>query len=304
MDAMNGLIILLKVPGMTSHDATSAVRRLCGGVKAGHAGTLDPGAAGVLPVLLGKGTRLLPYLPEEKSYRVEMTLGIVTDTGDAAGDTVAVNETAVTAKQLAEAFAAHLGAIWQEPPMTSAVRIGGRRLYELARRGEEIDRPLRQVFIKEMHIRSAWPKNVDIFGMGARVLFDVTCSSGTYIRTLCADIGKALGCGAHMSFLLRTAAAGFRLEQAVTLEELSAAAEERRLHKYLIPLDGALQHYPQVRLNTAMAEDLRCGRPLYLKQPAAGAGLLRAYDMAGRFLALIKPGPEPDCWVTERYFGM
>lgn len=214
-----GFLNLLKPPGMTSHDVVEKVRRLFPGVKAGHLGTLDPMACGVLPIALGKATRLVSYLENtDKEYRAELTLGLESDTQDIWGQ---VRESGdcrfLREENIRRAFAAFTGTITQVPPMVSAVKVQGKKLYEYARQGQEIIRPARQVRVEELRI-------VKISGLGekyCRVLFHARVSKGTYIRTLCADIGKYLGTGGLLSFLLRTRSGPFTLDQTVMLDEIS-----------------------------------------------------------------------------------
>lgn len=224
---MDGIINVLKPIGMTSTDVVRWLIRKTKEKKAGHIGTLDPGAAGVLPICLGKATRLAEYhTAQGKSYRAEITLGISTDTQDAFGQEISRVIPQVTSKEFKETLEKFLGVIEQEPPMYSAVRKDGKHLYEYARQGIELVREKRPVTIYGLKMVE-WYE--DIF---PRVLFDIECSKGTYIRTLCQDIGNMLGCGAHMSFLLRLKAGRFALDSSYTLEEIErflAEGDERFL---------------------------------------------------------------------------
>lgn len=281
---------------MTSHDVVDVVRRLAGVRRVGHAGTLDPGAAGVLVVCVGQATRFSRYLQEaEKSYRAEMVLGVRTDTQDAAGRTVSVAEPfEIPWSEVDEALARMMGTITQRPPMASAVHVGGRRLYELARQGIRVDPPSRTVEIYDLRIVEVWPPEAEKAGLGSKVVFDVTCSSGTYVRTLCADVGDRLGCGAHLGFLVRTRSGSLRLEDSVTLEELRRAAEHRRLADYLVPVDSALQHFPAARLDGDASRLARNGTPVEWPEDAARppdlepGDLVRLYDEAGRFFGVAR----------------
>ncbi len=256
---MTGVLNLLKPPGMTSHDVVDVVRQLLRTKRVGHAGTLDPGAAGGLLVCVGEATRLVEYLMEgTKSYRAEVTFGVTTTTEDAQG-TILSEQSAmdVTEDRLRDVLTQFVGDIEQIPPMVSAVQIGGKRLHELARRGETVERPKRQVRVEEIKLLK--------FTAGERAvaLLDVTCSKGTYIRTLAADIGAALGCGAHLSFLVRTRVGRFRLEDSLTLEELSAAAVCRSaIHCALMSLNDALAHLPSVVLDAAAAQRVWNGQSI------------------------------------------
>ena len=248
-----GIINVLKPPGMTSHDVVSFIRRTFGLKKVGHAGTLDPAAAGVLPVFLGNATRLIEYSTEaEKSYRAELTFGYATDTGDDTGKIIkTASEPCFPAvDNIAAAFKALTGEIEQVPPMYSAIKIEGVRLYELARKGVEITRPSRKVFISSIELVNMEPP---------AILFDVTCSKGTYIRTLCADIGEKAGCPAVMSFLVRTRVGSFTISEALTLEEISELKE-----KALLPADYAIKFMPEIILDDSVAKAF--GNGLGIKQ--------------------------------------
>lgn len=212
---MDGIINVLKPVGMTSADIVRWILKKTKAEKAGHMGTLDPGAAGVLPICIGKATRLAEYhIMKKKTYRVELTLGITTDTLDAFGTETSRRVPEVSQKDFAEALGKFLGDIEQEPPMYSAVRKNGKHLYEYARKGLEVVREKRLVTIHRLEIIE-W-----IDELFPKVLFEVECSKGTYMRTLCQDIGEELGCGASMSFLLRLQAGKFTLESSYTLEEI------------------------------------------------------------------------------------
>jgi tRNA pseudouridine55 synthase len=305
---VNGIINLLKPSGMTSHDAVAAVRRLSGQRRVGHGGTLDPGATGVLPLFLGWATRLVSFVPGTKCYRAEMTLGFSTDTQDGGGETLEVaDQLSITPRQLGEAFAAFLGEIEQTPPMTSALRVNGRRLYELARQGLEVERKPRPVHIYELHIRKVWPEDSPVLGLGSRVLFDVCCSAGTYVRTLCVDIGNRLNCPTHMSFLVRTVAGPFELSQSVTFEELQAAAQSGRLSEYVLSPDVAVGHLPTVRVSEDEARRLEQGNEFEAAEeryePSRTSGnLVRVHNQHGQLIALARPVPNTQRWHPTRVF--
>ena len=240
---MNGMINVLKPPGMTSHDVVYVIRKITGGKKAGHTGTLDPGAAGVLPVCIGKATRIVEFLPDDKRYRAEITFGRATSTQDAFGEVISERGAEnITAGKVQACLPGFLGAIEQVPPMTSAVRHHGKRLYQLARAGVEVERKPRTVHIYELQMvdfRHEPP------GRPAAIL-DIRCSAGTYIRTLGHDLGQVLGCGAYMSFLLRTRAGLFTLEKSSTLEELEHKRESGALADVITTAEKALAHMPGV----------------------------------------------------------
>ena len=222
-----GFLNVLKPPGMSSHDIVGFVRHQLGIKKVGHAGTLDPGAAGVLPVAVGRATRLIEYLEHaDKSYRAELVLGIATDSGDTSGtvlEQLDVSSFAMPSRETVEAALEKFrGEITQVPPAHSAIKIGGRRAYELVREGKTVEIPERHITIHALDL-------VSYDAEKRRLLFDVTCSRGTYIRTLCIDIGRALGLPAVMTFLVRTRVGDFSLAEAMTLEELAAAGEKALL---------------------------------------------------------------------------
>lgn len=260
---MDGIINVLKPPGMSSHDVVDFVRRLTGLKKVGHTGTLDPGAAGVLVVCMGKATRLVQYLlVADKEYRAEVTFGVSTDTGDAFGEVEIVRDAStLTEEQVGAALRSFTGKIEQIPPMTAAIRWQGKKLYEWARAGKVVeDRPARTVYIYSL-------KMVRGRGWGTpcpRVLLNLSCSKGTYVRTLCKDIGLYLGCGAYMSFLVRTRLGMFQLAAARTLEELEGAAREGNLRDMMTPTDDALAGLPAIRVKDSAVAAVYSGKRLYL----------------------------------------
>lgn len=220
---MHGIINIYKPENMTSHDVVARLRRILGMKKIGHTGTLDPMATGVLPVCLGSATRITEYLDMDfKIYRCTMRLGLITDTQDIWGKTVEIRPTeGVTEEKIREAFLPFHGEIDQKPPMYSAVRVDGRRLYEYARAGEQVEVKSRKIYIRDLTIEA-----IDLAAM--EVTFTVECSKGTYIRTICQDVGMALGTGAAMTSLIRLASGRFTLDHAWTLEEVAERAAEDR----------------------------------------------------------------------------
>ncbi|VSU64931.1 tRNA pseudouridine synthase B [Streptococcus pneumoniae] len=261
---MNGIINLKKEAGMTSHDAVFKLRKILGTKKIGHGGTLDPDVVGVLPIAVGKATRMVEFMQDEgKIYEGEITLGYSTTTEDASGEVVA--ETPVLSpldeKLVDEAIASLTGPITQIPPMYSAVKVNGRKLYEYARAGQEVERPERQVTIYQFERTS--PISYD--GQLARFTFRVKCSKGTYIRTLSVDLGEKLGYAAHMSHLTRTSAAGLQLEDALTLEEIAEKVEAGQLD-FLHPLEIGTGDLVKVFLTLEDATEVRFGRFIELDQ--------------------------------------
>lgn len=247
---MAGVINVLKPPGMTSHDVVSFIRRTYGIKRVGHAGTLDPAAAGVLPVFLGAATRLIEYVTDcDKSYRVELTFGYATDTGDDTGTVIAQAPCpALPAERLAAVLRSFLGDSEQIPPMYSAIKVNGKKLYDLARSGVTVERQPRKITITDIQLLTAKDNTL---------LFDVVCSKGTYIRSLCVDIGENVGCPAVMSFLVRTRVGQFSLQEALTVEEVGQDKE-----RALQPVDSALQHMPLLRLTAAQAQAFRYGQSI------------------------------------------
>jgi len=241
---MDGVLNVLKPVGMTSHDVVDVLRRLIGQRRIGHTGTLDPGAAGVLVLVVGRATRIAEFLTEsDKAYRVELTFGIATDSGDAFGKvTSTADASGLSEERVRDVLPQFTGEIEQVPPMTSAVKVAGVRLYERARRGEEIAVAPRRVRIRTLTLLRFWP------GARPRALVDVECTKGTYVRALARDMGVALEVGAHASFMLRRRVGRFTLETGHTLEELAALREEGRLAGTLLSMDDALADLPAVDL--------------------------------------------------------
>ena len=255
---MNGIINLKKEAGMTSHDAVFKLRKILGTKKIGHGGTLDPDVVGVLPIAVGKATRMVEFMQDEgKVYEGEITLGYSTTTEDAGGEVVA--ETPVLSpldeKLVDEAIASLTGPITQIPPMYSAVKVNGRKLYEYARAGQVVERPERQVTIYQFERTSPISYEDHL----ARFTFRVKCSKGTYIRTLSVDLGEKLGYAAHMSHLKRTSAAGMRFEDALTLEQIAERVAEED-YSFLQPLELGIGDLLKVELSDEQVEDVRNGR--------------------------------------------
>lgn len=261
---MNGIINLKKEAGMTSHDAVFKLRKILGTKKIGHGGTLDPDVVGVLPIAVGKATRMVEFMQDEgKVYEGEITLGYSTTTEDASGEVVA--ETPVLSpldeKLVDEAIASLTGPITQIPPMYSAVKVNGRKLYEYARAGQEVERPERQVTIYSFERTSP----ISYEDKLARFTFRVKCSKGTYIRTLSVDLGEKLGYAAHMSHLTRTSAAGLNLEDALTLEEVAEKVQAGDFD-FLHPLEIGTGDLVKVYLTSEQAAEVRFGRFIELEQ--------------------------------------
>lgn len=260
---MNGGFIVLKPPGMTSHDVVTAVRRLTGVRRVGHSGTLDPAAAGVLPTCVGPAVRLTEYLQEgRKVYRCQLILGATTDTQDAGGQIIERRPVTTDRGDLEAVLPAFTGALEQVPPMYSSLKSGGRPLHRLARRGVEVERLPRPVTIHGLRLLSYVAA-----GDVALASLEVACSKGTYVRTLCADIGERLGSGGHMGFLVRLESGGYRVDEAVTLEELAAARSRGELPAFLRSPADLLRGWPELVVRLSEAEDVTSGRRRTLTGP-------------------------------------
>ena len=233
---MDGIINVYKEKGFTSHDVVAKLRGILRMKKIGHTGTLDPAAEGVLPVCLGKGTRLCDMLTDKtKTYRAVLLLGQETDTQDTTGVVQAEYPVHVTEEEVRKAIVSFLGDYMQIPPMYSALKVNGKKLYELARQGKEVERQARPVQILDIQIES-----IDL----PRATFFVTCSKGTYIRTLCYDIGRKLGCGGCMESLLRTRVDRFELKDSLTLSQIEKLRDEGRLEEAVVPVEGVFLRLP------------------------------------------------------------
>ena len=234
----NGIINVYKEKGFTSHDVIAKLRGILKQKKIGHTGTLDPDATGVLPVCLGNGTRLSDMLTDtDKTYRAEFLLGKVTDTQDISGTVIGGSEVTATEEEVVAVINSFVGNYSQIPPMYSALKVDGKRLYELAREGKEIERKPREVEIFE-NTPLSFEKDAE--GFVTKVTLRVRCSKGTYIRSLLRDMGEFLGCGACMESLVRTQAGAFSVETALTLAEVERARDEERLQEIILPIDSFL----------------------------------------------------------------
>ena len=274
---INGVLLLNKPVGITSNTALQKAKWLLNAKKAGHTGTLDPFADGLLPLCFGEATKFSAYLLEaDKHYRAVLQLGATTTTGDPEGEMLDTREVKVGHEDIRAVLPRFTGEIEQIPPMHSALKHQGRPLYEYARAGIEIDRPPRKIMIRALELVECDPP---------RVVLDVQCSAGTYIRTLAQDIGAALGCGAHLTALTRCAAGGFRLEQAHALADLEALDVFQR-HALLLPADCLVAHLPAVQLDAVDAAALCQGRSV--AHPTEHQGLTRIYAVPHAFLGLAE----------------
>lgn len=283
----DGVLNVNKQAGWTSHDVVAKVRGLLKGPKVGHAGTLDPAATGVLPVLVGRGTRIAEYLLDwDKEYRAILRLGQTTDTQDATGTVLATRSLdGLTEERIRAAIAPFRGRIQQTPPMYSAVKMAGVPLYKAARAGKTVEREPRTVDIHEL----------DVLGIAdTDVTLRVRCSKGTYVRTLCTDIGEALGVGGHLWSLERTRVGPLVVEKGLTVDEIGARMLSGRLADDLLPLDAALDMLPAVVVDERTAERVRHGAAIpsgagrWAAVPHGMPAVVRVKDAAGRLLAVGK----------------
>ena len=284
---MDGIFNIYKEKGFTSHDVVAVVRRTIHMKKVGHTGTLDPDAEGVLPVCVGKATKLSDVIMDgRKSYRAMLRLGITTTTEDASGEVLETKPVDFNEEKIREVVASFIGKLEQVPPMYSAVKVNGKKLYELAREGKEIERKSRTIEVYDIRIHQFLPPD--------RVEIDVDCSKGTYIRTLCADIGKALGCGGHMAELLRTATGAFSLENAIRLSELKELAEQERTEEALLTMEEALKDFPVVKVAKGSTKLLYNGGKIwekfFVEKPASlqVGEIVAVYDFENNLVGLYE----------------
>jgi tRNA pseudouridine55 synthase len=278
---LNGVLMLDKAPGASSNAALQQAKRLYQAAKAGHAGTLDPLATGLLPILFGEATKFSSDLLEaDKTYAAEIRLGVSTTTADAEGEVIATRAVCVTPDQLDAALALFRGSILQTPPLYSALKHAGKPLYAYARAGIDIERAPRRVTIHALDLQ---------FFEGDRLAVSVTCSKGTYIRSIAHDLGEMLGCGAHLAVLRRTAVGRFGLDCAHTLESLQAMAAALR-DACLLPLDALLQNLPEAQLEPAQEARFVQGQVLQWAGPAHAR--VRVYGAGGALLGVGEAGAD------------
>jgi len=306
---MDGILNINKPRGMTSFGVVAAVRRLAGERRVGHAGTLDPDATGVLPVCIGEGTRVVEFLAEAtKAYRAEIELGVTTDSYDASGKVTRRGDpSAIVKEQVESALASFCGLIQQTPPMYSAVKYKGKRLYQLARAGIEVERKSRPVRIYRLELTDWQPPLVTI---------EVVCGKGTYIRSLAHDLGQVLGCGASLKSLVRLRYGVFDIEDAVSLPRLEDAFRCGYGQRYLYPIDIVLLHWAAVIVSDDTGQKIKNGRPVVLESGGEGTdclrqpsstgtaltGRCRAYTLDGCFLAVLRFNREREQWQPEKVF--
>lgn len=283
---MNGVIVIDKPAGVTSARVVATVKRCLKGVKVGHTGTLDPAATGVLVCTVGAATRLSRFfLAAPKTYRATCRLGVETDTQDAEGQITARRPVTVDEAQVRTAAARFQGAITQVPPVFSALKHRGVPLYRLARAGRAVAKPPRRVTVYRLTVLA-----VDL----PEVMLEVACSAGTYVRTLCADLGTALGCGGHVNALRRTACAGFTLADAVSLEKLETLARQGRIAERIIDMNAALHQMAEVTASPALARRIANGGRLGAADipPPAGEEALKVVDHRQQLLAVVTFDPD------------
>ena len=282
MAEFQGIIVIHKEKGFTSHDVVAKLRGILHMKKIGHTGTLDPDATGVLPVALGKGTKLVDLLTDkEKTYEAVLHLGITTDTQDMSGTVLEEKQVSVTEEKVKEVLKGFQGEQMQVPPMYSALKVNGKKLYELAREGKTVERKARPVCFYEITpLEIALPL----------IKIRVTCSKGTYIRTLCHDVGQRLGCGGCMEELLRTKVGRFSLEESYTLGEIERAVQDGTISEMIHPVEAVLADYPAIYADSYGDRLLQNGNPLSdnLVSPQHKEGWVRMYASDGTFTGIFQ----------------
>ena len=293
---MDGIIAVRKEKGYTSHDVVAKLRGILHMKKIGHTGTLDPDAEGVLPVVLGKATKLAEFLTDkDKTYETVLRLGLETDTQDMTGTVLKELPISATEEQIRAAVSSFLGEQQQIPPMYSALKVNGRKLYEIAREGKTVERKPRTVFFHNIEIQDMKLPLVKL---------SVTCSRGTYIRTLCHDIGKKLGCGACMEELVRTRSGQFRLEDSLTLDEISRHQEQGDLDRYIVKIGDVLSEYPVLLCLQEAEKLLMNGNPLApdFFEEEYREGQVRMCTGSGEFIGLYQWDPEKEKYCPVKMF--
>lgn len=296
---INGIINVYKEAGFTSHDVVAKMRGICGQKKIGHTGTLDPEAEGVLPVCLGSATKLCDMLTDrDKEYVAELLLGVETDTQDMTGRILSEHPVTVSEEELRRTAASFLGKYEQIPPMYSALKVNGKKLYELARVGKEVERRARPVMIYELEILEC--------RLPAAV-FRVVCSKGTYIRTLCADMGAKLGCGGAMRSLKRTRVGEFRLENAFFLDALQQLKEEGRLSEAVLPVDRVFENCPALHVCEEAVKRLENGNVISAQQTKErevydSGAWVRMYGPDHSFAGIYAYETDSECYKPVKMF--
>lgn len=288
---MEGVVLLHKPKGMTSHDCVFKLRKILREKRIGHTGTLDPDVTGVLPICVGRATKIAQFLTSEtKTYEGEVTLGFSTTTEDASGEVVETKnvDRVITRKEVEGVLAALTGTIEQMPPMFSAVKVNGKKLYEYARAGQEVERPVRTITIHEFALLD----DREVFeGKNVSFRFRVTCSKGTYVRTLAVMIGEKLGFPSHMSHLVRTASGEFLLEDCISFEEIEENVQNGTVESIFISIDEALSKFPKMVVDEKQAEKIKNG--MFLKNELeTTAPFITVFDQNDRCLAIYEHHPK------------
>lgn len=289
---MNGVIAINKPAGLTSHDCVFKIRKLLKTKKVGHTGTLDPEVTGVLPICIGEATKLIPYLTDDrKKYIGEVTLGFSTTTEDAYGEIIekqSVNRT-ITRQEILETLKKLTGDIEQTPPMYSAVKVNGKKLYEYARAGIEVERPTRTITIYEITLLD----DREVFeGETISFKFEVFCSKGTYVRTLAVQMGEILGFPAHMSFLTRTKAGAFTIDECVTFDELETKIEEDKLDQVMLTMEQSVSEYPRLTVNVDDEAKVFNGGQFPNNSNVKDGEFIAVYNENNRVIAMYTPNPK------------
>jgi len=272
---MNGILLIDKPSGWTSNDVVIKLKGILHQRRVGHSGTLDPMATGLLVVFAGRATRAVEFAEaHSKRYIARLSLGIVTDTQDVTGNILSRNEADISEEKFIEAIKSFEGPQEQLPPMYSAIKVNGKKLYDIARKGGEVERKKRSIEISRLEYLGR---------EGEEYILDVSCSKGTYIRTLCHDIGQKLGCGACMTYLRRVEAGEFSVDNAVTIEYVQRAADEGRAGELLMPVDRLFASYPEYAASDAETQRIKCGNEI---RSGLTDGKYRVYSAKGEFLML------------------
>ncbi len=297
---INGIINVYKEKGYTSHDVVAKMRGILKMKKIGHTGTLDPDAIGVLPVCMGKGTKLVDLITDkDKTYEAVCKLGITTDTQDITGTIIKTAEVNVSYEQIEAVIDSYIGEYLQLPPMYSAIKVNGKKLYELARQGKEIERERRKVIIKDIRILGYNKEEQEI-------AVSVDCGKGTYIRTLLHDVGEALGCGGTMKSLIRTKVGSFQIENALTLSQIEKLMQEGQIDSYVVPVDKFFEGYNKVQVALEYQKLIYNGnafRPDHLTEPfIITAGNVRVYDCEDSFVGIYHYDEEDSLYKPVKMF--
>lgn len=296
--AYSGILNINKPAGMTSFDVVARVRDLTGERRVGHAGTLDPDATGVLPVAIGQATRLIEYLADStKVYRAEIELGVTTDTYDASGNVISrCDPSGITEEAVRTALGAFLGAIQQVPPMFSAVRYQGRRLYKMAREGISVERPSREAHVSR----------IDLLGYRRPFLtLEIECGKGTYIRSIANDLGEKLGCGACMKTLVRLKVGPFDISGSITLDDLAEACRYGFEWRYFYAPDAVLLHIAAAVIDWDKEDAVKKGQKITFptRISFSPGDFLRSYSHDGRFIGVLRFDGDPDRWQPDKIFN-